>query len=69
MQEKDPEQLYSLPRYRLNSAASEIRNSEIRNWVVATGATEHLDMDLLDYAPVYCSPAGPGGGWAFARWQ
>lgn len=64
MQEKDPEQLYSLPRYRLNSVAP-----EIRNWVVATGATEHLDMDLLDYVPVYCSPAGPGGGWAFARWQ
>jgi len=64
MQEKDPEQLYSLPRYRLNSAAP-----EIRNWVVATGATEHLDMDLLDYVPVCCCPAGPGGGWAFARWQ
>ena len=64
MQEKDTEQLYSLPRYRLNSAAP-----EIRNWVVATGATEHLDMDLLDYVPVCCCPAGPGGGWAFARWQ
>ena len=64
MQEKDPEQLYNLPRHRLNSAAS-----EIRNWIVASGATEHLDMEILDYVPVYRSPAGTGGGWAFARWQ
>ena len=64
MQEKDPEQLYNLPRHRLNSASS-----EIRNWVVAAGATEHLDMELLDYVPVYRSPAGTGGGWAFARWR
>ena len=64
MMEKDPEQLYNLPRHRLNSAAS-----EIRNWVATAGATEHLDMELLDCVPVYRSPAGSGGGWAFARWQ
>jgi hypothetical protein len=26
-------------------------------------------MDLVDYVPVYRTPAGTGGGWAFARWQ
>jgi hypothetical protein len=26
-------------------------------------------MELLDYVPVYRSPAGTGGGWAFARWR
>ena len=36
---------------------------------VAAGATEHLDMELLDYVPVYRSLAGTGGGWAFARWM
>jgi hypothetical protein len=26
-------------------------------------------MELLDYVPVYRTPAGTGGGWAFARWR
>ena len=39
------------------------------NWVTAAGALEHLDMELVDYLPVYRSPAGTGGGWGFARWQ
>lgn len=64
MKEKDAECLRSLPRQRLNSAAS-----EIRNWVTAAGALEHLDMSLIDYVPVYRTPAGTGGGWAFATWS
>lgn len=64
MQEKNGEILSSLPRERLNSAAS-----EIRNWVTAAGALEHLDMRLIDYVPVRRTPAGTGGGWCFATWS
>ena len=64
MQEKDGELLCSLPRHRLNSAAS-----EIRNWITCSAAVEHLDMELIDYVPVRRSPAGTGGGWTFARWS
>ena len=62
MKNKDGEALASLPRHRLNSGSS-----EILNWVTAAGALEHLDMDLVDYVPVYRSPVGTGGGWGFAR--
>ena len=64
MKNKDGDALSSLPRHRLNSG-----HSEILNWVTAAGALEHLDMELVDYLPVYRSPAGTGGGWGFARWQ
>ncbi len=64
MKNKDADALAALPRHRLNSG-----NSEILNWVTAAGALEHLDMELVDYVPVYRSPAGTGGGWGFARWQ
>ena len=43
--------------------------SEIRNWVVLAGATEDLDMEVVDYVPTYRSPAGTGCGMAFARWS
>ncbi len=64
MKNKDGEALSSLPRRRLNSG-----NSEILNWVTAAAALEHLDFEVVDYVPVYRSPAGTGGGWGFARWQ
>ena len=64
MREKDADQLAALPRYRLNSGSS-----EILNWITAAGACEHLDMEMVDYGPVYRSPAGTGGGWGFALWR
>ena len=64
MREKDAGQLAALPRYRLNSGSS-----EILNWITAAGACEHLDMDMVEYVPVYRSPAGTGGGWGFALWR
>ena len=64
MKNNDADALMNLPRHRLDSAAS-----EIRNWITAAGASEHLKFELLDYLPVYRTPAGTGGGWAFARWQ
>jgi len=60
---KDIVQLSRLPRERMNSG-----NSEIRNWIVAGGATEHLDLKYMDYVPCYRSPAGTGCAMAFAEW-
>ena len=63
---KDADALRSLPRQRLYSATS-----ESLNWVAVGGAMQStsLTMELLAYVPVYRTPAGTGGGWAFARWR
>ena len=64
MQEKNGEILCSLPKERLNSASS-----EIRNWITTAAACDHLDFELVEYVPVNRTAAGTGGGWGFARWQ
>ena len=64
MKNKDAQALRDLPKHRYYSG-----NSETLNWVTLAGAVEHLDMELLDYVPVYRSAAGTGGGWGFARWM
>ena len=64
MVEKKPDLLFDLPRGRLQSAAS-----ETKNWIACAGACEALTAELVDYVPVYRTPAGTGGGWAFMRWQ
>ena len=64
MQAKSVEHLMALPREKINSGSS-----EIRNWIVVTGATEHLDMDVVDYVPCYRSPAGTGCAMGFATWE
>jgi 3-O-methylgallate 3,4-dioxygenase len=66
LQRKDAAALTSLPRHRLYSATS-----ESLNWVALGGAVEAtpLQMELLEYVPVYRTEAATGGGWAFARWQ
>lgn len=63
LQNRDEEALCAIPREKLNSG-----NSEIRNWIVAAGATEHLDMKLVDYVPCYRSIAGTGCAMGFAQW-
>lgn len=63
MKEKSGAILGSLPRERLNSASS-----EIRNWIVTAGALEHLNFELIDYLPLVRTPAGTGGGWCFSKW-
>jgi hypothetical protein len=63
LQAKNVEAIYALPRKRLNSGTS-----EIRNWIVTAGAVEHLDMKLIDYVPCYRSPAGTGCAMGFAQW-
>jgi hypothetical protein len=66
LESKDVDTLTSLPRERLFSATS-----ESLNWVALGGAMHdsQLRMELVDYVPVYRTPASTGGGWAFARWQ
>jgi 3-O-methylgallate 3,4-dioxygenase len=61
--EKDAGALQSLPREQLNSG-----NSEIRNWICAAGALEHLDLKSLHYAPGYRTLAGTGTGLCFGHW-
>jgi AmmeMemoRadiSam system protein B len=64
MRSKDEKQLTSLPSQRLKAGTS-----EIRNWITTAGATEHLQMNLIDYVPCYRSAAGTGVGMAFATWS
>jgi 3-O-methylgallate 3,4-dioxygenase len=61
---KDGESLSTIPAEQLNSGTS-----EIRNWITAAGALEHLDVAWQDYVPCYRSPAGTGCGMGFAIWQ
>jgi 3-O-methylgallate 3,4-dioxygenase len=63
LSEKDAAALQGLARARLNSG-----NSEIRNWICAGGALEHLDLSWVTYCPGYRTPAGTGTGLCFAQW-
>ena len=61
LRDKDRETLENLPRRKLNSGSS-----EIRNWICAAGAAEHLDLAWSHYVPGYRTPAGTGTGLGFA---
>lgn len=61
---KDERQIEDIPENYLTSGTS-----EVKNWIAAAGALEHLTMEVLDYIPAYRSPAGTGCGMAFAVWQ
>jgi hypothetical protein len=61
---KDAATLMNLPRNRLYSATS-----EIKNWITCAAACERLSPRLIDYVPVYRTAGGTGGGWAFMHWQ
>jgi hypothetical protein len=63
LREKDAEALQSMPREQLNSGSS-----EIRNWICAAGALEHLDLKWVHYTPGYRTPAGTGTGLCFGYW-
>ncbi|HET6316481.1 MAG TPA: hypothetical protein VFG86_08485 [Chloroflexota bacterium] len=66
LERKDADTLRSLPRERLYSATS-----ESLNWVAVGGAMHKtaLQAEVVDYVPVYRTPAGTGGGWTFLRWH
>jgi 3-O-methylgallate 3,4-dioxygenase len=63
LREKDAGALQSIPREKLNSG-----NSEIRNWICAAGALEHLNLKWVQYTPGYRTPAGTGTGLCFGYW-
>jgi hypothetical protein len=56
--------LRSIPRRKLNSG-----NSEIRNWITVAAAAEKLTPTWQLYEPCYRSPAGTGCGIGFAIWS
>jgi 3-O-methylgallate 3,4-dioxygenase len=60
---KDATALCTVPTKRLQASTS-----ETLNWITAAGACEDLPFHLVDYVPVSRTPAGTGGGWAFAYW-
>jgi 3-O-methylgallate 3,4-dioxygenase len=64
LRRKDAGALQDLPREKLNSG-----NSEIRNWICAAGALERLDLEWVHYCPGYRTPAGTGTGLCFASWS
>jgi 3-O-methylgallate 3,4-dioxygenase len=64
LRKKDARALQDLPRAQLNSGSS-----EIRNWICAAGALEHLDLSWVQYYPGYRTQAGTGTGLCFASWS
>jgi hypothetical protein len=63
MRDRDADALAAMPRDWFVSGTS-----ETLNWITAAGATEHLDMELVDYVPGYRTAAGTGCAMTFARW-
>ena len=64
LRNKDAAALQALPREKLNSGSS-----EIRNWIAVAGAVEHLSLAWSLYEPGYRTPAGTGTGLGFAFWS
>lgn len=64
LREGDSDALVSLPRERLNSGTS-----EIRNWITMAGATESLSHQWSDYVPGYRTLAGTGCAMGFGIWS
>ncbi len=60
---KDAAGIEALPREKLNSGSS-----EIRNWICVAGAVERLSLEWSLYEPGYRTPAGTGTGLGFAFW-
>ena len=55
--------LSTLPRYKLQSATT-----EILSWVAAAGAMGETPMEQITCQPGYRSTAGTGCGCAVGRW-
>jgi 3-O-methylgallate 3,4-dioxygenase len=63
MAERDAATLAAIPRSQFLAGTS-----EVLNWIAASGAVEHLRMEVVDYQPCYRTEAGTGCAMAFARW-
>lgn len=64
LRERNADALISLPRERLNSGTS-----EIRNWITMAGASEELDHQWSDYVPSYRTLAATGCAMGFGIWS
>jgi 3-O-methylgallate 3,4-dioxygenase len=64
LRRRDADAIRNLPREKLNSGSS-----EIRNWICVGGAVEHLSLEWSHYEPGYRTPAGTGTGLGFAFWS
>ena len=64
LKRNDAAGIQALPREKLNSGSS-----EIRNWISLAGAVEHLALEWSLYEPGYRTPAGTGTGLGFAFWS
>jgi len=64
LSEANGELLTSLPRQRLQSAAT-----EIINWVANAGAMGDARMEVITYEPGYRSLAGTGCGCGVGHWE
>lgn len=64
--DKNADYLRSLPPGELRSGTS-----EIRNWIVVSGAVAATSLcaSVLDYLPCYRSEAGTGCGMGFVAWE
>jgi 3-O-methylgallate 3,4-dioxygenase len=63
LRRKDAAGIEGMPREKLNSGSS-----EIRNWICVAGAVDHLSLEWSLYEPGYRTPAGTGTGLGFAFW-
>jgi hypothetical protein len=64
LSEANPDVLTTLPRQRLQSAAT-----ETLNWVACGGAMGDEKMEVITYEPCYRTPAGSGVGVAVGSWM
>jgi hypothetical protein len=66
IEQRDEKALTSYPESRFVDGTS-----EIKAWIVVAGAMadDERPMKLVDYQPVYRSPAGTGCGNAFVYWE
>jgi hypothetical protein len=64
LRDRDGATLAGLPREKLEAGSS-----EIRNWICAAGAIEHLSLRWVEYQPGYRTPAGTGTAMCFAHWS
>lgn len=64
LKNRNIEKLIQIPQAALMSGSS-----EVRNWLCVAGAVEQLQMDYVNYIPVYRTPVGTGIGLGFATWS
>ncbi|HMN80478.1 MAG TPA: hypothetical protein PKA20_11165 [Burkholderiaceae bacterium] len=60
----DVQSLITLPEHSLLEGTS-----EIKNWIMMSAATGHLNFSYGEYIPVYRTPVGTGIGLGFAVWS